>query len=119
LMVLLLGALNFLLWWNRLIDLKILIKVQDTFVATPVASHFIQTCGESLGLIITLWGFFTALIYFTCNLSIGQLGLNFTALGIISIFLPFVAGFIIVFIFRILSELLKVGTVIANKMAND
>jgi len=119
LMVLLLGSLNFLLWWNRLIDLKSLIKVQDTLVATPVASHFIQTGGESLGLIITLWGFFTALIYFTCDLSMGQLGLNFTALGVISIFLPFVAGFLVIFIFRIFSELLKVGAVIANKMLND
>ena len=116
LMVLLLGALNFLLWWNRLIDLRSIIKVQDTFVATPVASHFIQTSGESLGLIITLWGFFTALIYFTCNLSMGQLGLNFTALGVISIFLPIVAGFLIIFIFRIISELLKVGAFIANNM---
>jgi len=116
LMVLLLGALNFLLWWSRLIDLKTLIKVQDKFVATPVASHFIQTSGESLGLIVTLWGFFTALIYFTCNLSMGQLGLNFTALGVISIFLPIVAGFLIIFIFRIFAELLKVGAVIANNL---
>jgi hypothetical protein len=119
LMVLLLGTLNFLLWWSRLIDLKTIIKVQDTFVATPVASHFIQTSGESLGLIITIWGFFTALIYFTCDLSMGQLGLNFTAFGVVSIFIPIVAGFLIVFIFRIIAELLKVGSVIANNMAKD
>lgn len=119
LMVLLLGALNFMLWWNRLIDLKKLINVQDAFVATPVASHFIQTSGESLGLIVTLWGFFSALIYFTCNLSMGQLGLDFSALGVISILLPIIAGFLIVFIFRIFAELMNVGVVIANNLAKD
>ncbi|HET9570057.1 MAG TPA: hypothetical protein VFP20_01440 [Bacteroidales bacterium] len=118
-MILLLGALNFLLWWSRLIDLKSLIKVQDTFVAVPLASHFIQTCGESLGMIISIWGFFTALIFYTCNLSIGQFGLDFESFGILSIFLPIILGFLVIFIFRILAELLKVGAVKANKMAND
>ncbi len=114
LMVLIIGALNFLLWWCRLLDLKTLIKVQDKFVATPVASHFIQTLGESLGLTVCVWGSFTALIYFTCNLCIGQFGLNYTSLGVISIFLPIVIGFFIVFIFRIFSELLKAVIVLAN-----
>ena len=114
LMVLLVGALNFLLWWSRLLDLKSLIKVQDKFVATPVASHFIQTSGESLGLTIALWGFFTGLIYFTCNLSIGQFGLDFANLGVLSIFLPIVIGFFIAFIFRIFAEMLKAIIVLAN-----
>lgn len=113
-MVLLLGALNFLLWWSRLMDLKTLVKVQDKFVATPVASHFIQTFGESLGLTVSLWGFFTALIYFTCHLSIGQFGWSLTSLGVVSIFLPIVVGFLIMFVFRIMAELLKAVIVIAN-----
>jgi len=114
LMALLLGALNFLLWWSRLMDLKTLFKVQDKFVATPVASHFIQTLGESLGLTISLWGFFTALIYFTCHITIGQFGLYLTGFGFFSIFLPFLVGFIIMFVFRIMAELLKAVVVIAN-----
>jgi hypothetical protein len=113
-MVLLVGVLNFLLWWSRLLDLKTLLKVQDKFVATPVASHFIQTTGESLGLTICIWGFFTAVIFFTCHLAIGQLGLNFTGLGVVSILLPIIFGFIIAFIFRILAELLKAIVVLAN-----
>jgi hypothetical protein len=114
LMILLVGILNFLLWWSRLLDLKTLIKVQDKLVATPVAAHFIQTAGESTGITVALWGFFTALIFFTCNLSMGQLGTNFTDLGILSIFLPIVVGFLIAFIFRILSEMLKAVVVLAN-----
>lgn len=113
-MILLVGAMNFLLWWSRLLKLKTLVKVQDKFVATSVASHFIQTSGESLGLTISLWGFFTALIYFTCHLSTGQFGMNFTNLGVISIFLPIVVGFLVVFIFRIVAELLKAVIAIAN-----
>jgi len=114
LMLLLVGALNFLLWWSRLLDLKTLIKVQDRFVATPVASHFIQTLGESLGLTFGIWGFFTALIYYTCNLTIGQFGLNFFSFGIIGILLPIVIGFLIIFLFRIFAELLKAVIVLAN-----
>lgn len=114
LMVLMLGALNFLLWWSRLVDLKILLKVQDKFVATPVASHFIQTLGESLGLTVCLWGFFTSLIFFTCHLPIGQLGFNFTGMGIIGLFAPILVGFFILFVFRIVAELLKAVIVIAN-----
>lgn len=113
-MVLMLGALNFLLWWSRLVDLKNILKVQDKFVATPVASHFIQTVGESLGLTVCIWGFFTTLIYFTCHLSIGQFGLNFTGLGVIGIFVPILVGFFILFVFRIVAELLKAVIVIAN-----
>lgn len=113
-MALLIGALNFLLWWSRMLDLKTLLKVQDKFVATPVASHFIQTFGESLGLTVCLWGFFSALIYFTCNISMGQMGLNFTSLGIISIFIPIVVGFLIAFVFRIMAELLRTLVVLAN-----
>jgi hypothetical protein len=114
LMALLVGILNFLLWWSRLLDLKTLIKVQDKLVATPVAAHFIQTTGESLGLTVALWGFFTSLIYFTCNLSIGQPGINFTHLGISGIVLPIVVGFLIAFVFRILSEMLKAVVILAN-----
>lgn len=114
LMAILVGGLNFLLWWSRLLDLKTLLKVQDKFVATPVASHFIQTAGESIGLTVCLWGFFTTLIYFTCNLSMGQLGLDVTSLGVISIFLPIAAGFLIAFVFRIVAELLKSLVVLAN-----
>lgn len=113
-MALLVGALNFLLWWSRMLDLKTLLKVQDKFLATPVASHFIQTFGESLGLTVCLWGFFSALIFFTCNLSIGQMGFNFTNLGVISIFIPIVVGFLIAFVFRIVAELLKALVFLAN-----
>ncbi len=114
LMVLLVGILNFLLWWSRLLGLKSLIKVQDKFVVTPVASHFIQTVGESLGLTISLWGFFTALIFYTCHLAIAQLGVNFTDFGAVSLVLPIVFGFLIAFVFRILAELLKAVVVLAN-----
>lgn len=115
LMILLVGALNFLLWWSRLLNLKTLVKVQDKFVATSVVSHFIQTSGESFGLTIGLWGFFTALIYFTCHLPTNPFGMNFTDLGVISIFLPILVGFLIVFIFRIVAELLKAVIAIANR----
>jgi len=114
LMIVLVGVLNFLLWWNRMLALKNLSKVHDTFVATPLASHFIQTFGESMGFTISIWGFFTALIYFTCRVNMGQFGLNYTDLGIFSIFLPIVLGFLIIFIFRIMAELLKAVVAIAN-----
>lgn len=113
-MLILVGVLNFLLWWSRLLELKSLVKVQDRFVATPVASHFVQTMGESCGLTVGLWGFFTTLIYFTCHLPIGQLGMPFTKLGILGIFVPIVVGFLLSFVFRVMAELLKAVVALAN-----
>lgn len=113
-MVILVGILNFLLWWSRFLDLKTLIKVQDKFVVTPIAAHFLQTFGESIGLSICLWGFFAELINQTCHLTVGQFGLNYSQFGIFSIFIPIVAGFLIAFVFRIVAELLKAIIVIAN-----
>lgn len=114
LMLILVGVLNFLLWWSRLLELKSLVKVQDRFVATPVASHFIQTIGESLGLTIGIWGFFTTLIYFACQVPIGQLGIPFTKFGVLGIFVPIVVGFLISFVFRVTAELLKAIVALAN-----
>lgn len=112
LMIILAGILNFLIWWSRYKSMEILIKVQHKFVATPIASHLLQTLGESLGLTIALWGFFSSLIFFTCNVKMGQFGLNFTDLGLISIFLPIVVGFLVLFLFSILSELLKLVVIV-------
>lgn len=113
-MVILVGILNFLLWWSRFLDLKTLIRVQDKFVVTPIAAHFLQTIGESLGITVCLWGFFAELIRQTCHITVGQFGLSYTQFGIFSIFIPIVAGFLIAFVFRIVAELLKAVVVIAN-----
>lgn len=113
-MVFLVGILNFLLWWSRFLDLKTLIRVQDKFVVTPIAAHFLQTFGESLGIIVSIWGFFAELIQQVCHLTVGQFGLSYTQFGVFSIFIPIVVGFLIAFVFRIVAELLKAVVVIAN-----
>lgn len=113
-MLVLAGVFNFLLWWSRMLTLKHLSSVQDRFVATPLAAHFIQTLGESLGFSLAIWGFFTAIIRLTCNITLGQFGFNFTDLGVLSIFLPVIIGFLITFFFRIGAELLRALTTIAD-----
>jgi len=113
-MLILVGGLNFLLWWSRLLDLKTLIKVQDSVVAIPIAAHFIRTFGETMGLTVCIWGFFTGMIQLTCNMSIGQFGLNFEELGVWSLFLSIVVGFLMTFLSRIFSELFQAVVISAN-----
>jgi hypothetical protein len=114
LMALLTGTMNFLLWWSRLLDLKSLVKVQDKFVVTPVAAHFIQTVGESLGITIAVWGFFTAVIQLTCQYSMMPDLFPYFHLGVVSLVLPIGMGFLAAFLFRIAAELLKSLVVLAN-----
>ena len=48
---------SFQLWWNRADKLEQYYQKGDDFVATPILSHFIQTLGEWLGILIGLFGF--------------------------------------------------------------
>jgi len=52
---------SFNIWWNRKNKIENLIKDDDSFIATPVFAHFIQTFGEYAGTYIAIVGSLGAL----------------------------------------------------------
>jgi tetratricopeptide (TPR) repeat protein len=114
LIVLFIGWFNFQLWWNRMFKIDETSKEDDEFTAVPVAAHFIQTFGESLGFLIAAFGFLTALLMNAFNVCFGQFGLALIEKGILGFILPIVAGFVLIFVFRIMAETLKALAIVAN-----
>jgi hypothetical protein len=112
--LLLVGWFNFQLWWNRMFKLEETYREGDLFVATPVATHFLQTLGESLGFLLAVLGFFNALTYSIFHVCFGGIGANYLNWGISSLFLPILVGFAITFSFRVFAELVLSIVVIAN-----
>lgn len=120
-MALFAGWINFQLWWNRKSKLAITAKEDDEFAAIPVVAHFIQTIGESLGTMIVIIGFFTALFIAIfqvcfCNFYMSFLHAN---MDTVYIFYPIIYGFIAIIIFRIIAEGIKAIVVIANNTRNE
>lgn len=111
---------GFQIWWNRREKVNTSSLNGDEFVAIPVFSHFLQTCGEWLGMYVGVGGFLISLIaaiflgsdseMLTYALGIGSLvggGLLFSLLALIY-------GFLIVVIARVLAELYRALASIAN-----
>lgn len=111
--------IGFQIWWDRKDKVNVSSSLGDDFIATPVFSHFIQTLGEWLGTWIGLVGFVFALLATIIlgkegyNLS-RQLGLGFLNIGVISIILMPLYGFLIIIISRFLAEQFRALVSIAN-----
>ena len=108
---------GFLLWWNRREKVYHASAQGDDFVAIPVYSHFIQTIGEWIGMIVGIGGPLFTLI----ALLFGEGG-QVTALMMkvpygpsfwYIILLP-IGGFLIVVMARALAEMLRALAAIAN-----
>jgi hypothetical protein len=112
--VLILGWLNFQIWWCRRTQIRETSGKFDECTATPVFAHFLQTFGESMGLTIAVLGFITALIMSFLDVSFGQFGWNLIHKGVLGFVLPPVVGYLVLFAFRVVAELTRSLVVIAN-----
>lgn len=123
---------GFQLWWNRREKVNQSSYTGAEFVATPVLAHFIQTIGEWYGVITGVLGFFMGLfaLLFSDRSNISYYEYRnfddsfmpiplFNELDWKLIFLAPLSGFLIVFIFRFVSEGIKALSVIANNTKNN
>jgi hypothetical protein len=127
---LLVGLVNFQIFWDRKNRIHSTSNENDEFTATPVVAHYIQTIGESVGFYVAIMGFFTVLIAFLFKVCFGVYGLenffinnleylsqnlseNFKK-GISLLLYPIFAGFAIILSFRVIGESIKALVVIAN-----
>ena len=115
-----LGWFGFQIWWNRSDKVNVSTGENDDFVAIPVFSHFLQTCGEWLGMFIGVGGCCISLVVLVFlgsdAQSIGQM-LNLGMLvggSFLSVLLYPVYGFLIVVGARVLAELYRALAAIAN-----
>lgn len=120
------GLVNFQIFWDRKSKMDLTSKDNDEFTAIPAIAHYIQTLGESIGTYIAIMGTFTTLIAILFNVCFGTYGLgrlfltsledlsNHLVAGIPYLFLPVLAGFTIIVLFRVIGEGIKAIVVIAN-----
>lgn len=112
---------GFQIWWNRRSKVNSSSAEGDEFVAIPVFSHFLQTCGEWLGMYVGVGGFVlslaAALLLGDNSRMVGQaIGMGNLVGGSVwsSLLFP-VYGFLIVVIARVFAELYRALASIANK----
>lgn len=103
------GWISFQLWWDRSNKVEEAFPANKDFVSTPVFSHFIQTLGEWAGIWVGFVGFVFALL---ATIVLGQqggylgqmLGLGFLKIGIWSMILMPIQGFLIIILARFMAE---------------
>lgn len=103
--------IGFQLWWNRREKVYAVSEAQDDFVAIPVYSHFIQTCGEWLGVVIGIGGTLFSLIAVLFGVA-DAFRMLYLPVGGILLF-P-VYGFMAVVVTRVLAETFRALASIAN-----
>ena len=115
---------GFQIWWNRRDKVNASSQDGDEFVAIPVFSHFLQTCGEWLGMYVGVGGFVLSLV---AALFLGDssgmmghaLGMgNLVGGSIWSCLLFPIYGFLIVVVARVFAELYRALASIANNTRN-
>ncbi len=113
------GWFSFQLWWNRKKKVENLTKEKDDFVAIPVFSNLIQTCGEWCGSYIAIVGCLGSILATVflgenagmLNSFYGFGAIDFTAAGII--LMP-LYGFFIIGVSRFFAEGARALASIAN-----
>lgn len=123
---------GFQLWWNRKEKVNLSSYSSAEFVATPVLAHLIQTIGEWYGVIIGVMGFLVGFfsLFFSDRNDMSyhqyrQMDEYFSPIPFLLetnwklIFLGPLYGFLIVFLFRFISEAIKALSVIANNTKNN
>ena len=119
-LIILASFFSFNIWWNRKNKIETLIKNDDSFVATPVFAHFIQTFGEYAGTYIAFVGSLGALFasIFLSGRDGYQLshliGINITEFGISGVFIMLISGFFVIIITKFIAEQFKALAAIAN-----
>lgn len=108
--------LGFQMWWNRKDKIQSVTKQGDEFVAIPVFSYFIQHFGEWLSLTIGLLGFGYSLLGLLFSESINRFSYYYNIESNIVDYLwkaPLL-GFVILILTRVIAEILRALTSIAN-----
>lgn len=105
---------SFSYWMKRMEHLNNIYNANDEFKVIPFGSYLIQWAGEWIGIISGVLGLFI-LILSIANIKIISFEISFLmdyglGIGITCI----IVGIILVFIFRLVAEKLRVLTVIAN-----
>lgn len=111
--------IGFQIWWDRKNKTTLSSSTGDDFIATPTFSHFIQTLGEWIGTMIGLVGFVFGLLSIIALGDAGyylsrQLGMGSINMGILSIVIAPVYGFLIIIVTRFFAEQIRALVTIAN-----
>lgn len=111
--------IGFQLWWRRREKLCFMIKEDDTYVSIPLLAHFVQTWGEWVGIMITIFGIIlgltTGIFGATGDFSyiLGKASSVFVY-GYLGVLISPLQGFSIILISRGFAELLNVMVTIAE-----
>lgn len=119
LILIIVGIIGFLIWWQRKDQVSVLTSENDDFVAVPIVAHFIQTFGEWAGTYFGILGFAFALLgrIFLGNSLYslrGYIGVDFLGTEVVHIFLMPLFGFGFIVFCRFLAEVFSSFTIIAN-----
>lgn len=115
-----LGLMSFHLWINRQQKIQEYFGNDNEFIVIPIVSHFIQTLGEWLGFYLGIGGCVISLVFVIFGFNeyiIGEaLGNSLLPMGtsLVTVIIYPIMGFLIVVAGRLIAELYKVLTSIAN-----
>jgi len=109
--------IGFQLWWYR----KSIIKryVNQDLIAIPVISDLLQTIGEWMGTILCITGIGVGLILTTLLWDVSEIYIDYyrsIKIGPLMMVSGPVSGFIILVIFRLFAELIRISASIANNV---
>lgn len=105
-------------WLDRSVKMSELTSNDAEFVATPVFSNLLQSFGEWAGTYMAIVGFFSTLIILIFAYGELSSGLpNFMGYGVASLVVVPLYGFLIIVVSRVLAEVLRALTSIANNTA--
>ena len=117
--------IGFQLWWNRREKIGTFVSAGSEFVALPVFSHFLQTCGEWFGTMIAIVGTGSSIVMALFGRSGGHTGSPLDAFAMMSGGTPTVgiiasplAGFLILIVSRAVAEQIRALVAVANNTRN-
>lgn len=116
--------IGFQIWWDRKDKIHLSSSEDDEFVATPAFSHFIQTLGEWVGTFVGVMGFIFGLLSLVHGSMLGyelssEFSMSFAYMGMGSIIISPVYGYIIIIGTRFIAEQVRVLVAIANNTKKE
>ena len=111
---LVIAIFSFGYWMKRKRRLESLFNPKDEFVVIPLGSYMFQWFGEWLALVSSIGGLFAIIISLIHVKISSSIMINIIPYGWIGGVIAIIAGIIIVFIFRLISEKIRALVAIAN-----
>ena len=119
---LVIAIFSFGYWMRRLRRLDHLVNPNDEFVVIPLGTYLLQWIGEWLALVLSVGGLY-AIIVSLADVKTSSSTLTFiTKFGLNRGIIAIVASFVVVFVFRLMAEKIRVLATIANntsRLQND